>query len=154
MKLNYFLIPLAAIAVAVLGGMLTSGDMTWYKTIKIPSWAPPGAVIGMVWTTIFTLTAIAALLVWNKMPHTGTFWWIAAIFVLNGILNVFWSYLFFNQHLLSVAGWEAALLDASVIALIILIWPVSRLAAVLLLPYAGWTAFATYLTFLISKLNN
>ena len=154
MKLNYFLIPLATIAVAVFGSILTSGDMAWYKTIKIPSWAPPGALIGAVWTTIFILTAISALIVWNRAQHAGVFWWIAAIFIANGILNVFWSYLFFNQHLLYAAGWEAALLGASVLALIILIWPISRLASSLLLPYAGWVSFATYLTFLISNFNH
>jgi len=40
-----------------------------------------------------------------------------------------------------------------VIGLMILIWPVSRLAAGLLIPYAGWVAFATYLSYIIWSLN-
>ncbi len=41
-------------------------------------------------------------------------------FILNGLLNIFWSYLFFNRHWLGAAVWEAGILDLSVIVLIIL----------------------------------
>jgi tryptophan-rich sensory protein len=46
------------------------------------------------------------------------------------------------------------ILEATVIALIVLIWPKSRLSALLLAPYAGWVAFATYLAFVIWQYNS
>ncbi len=153
MKPNYIIIPLITILTAVFGGWLTSGGMKWYKTIKLPDWTPPGSFIGAVWTIIFILSTISALIAWNKTPHNYTFWWIIGTFLVNAILNVFWSYLFFNQHLIGPAIFEAALLGLSVIALIVFIWPIAYWAALLLIPYAAWVVFATYLTYAVWFLN-
>jgi len=153
MKLNYIIIPLIVFLVAFAGSLITSGGMDWYKTINLPVWTPQGSVIGAVWTTIFILSAISALIVWNKFPRGRSFSWIFIIFGINALLNIFWSYLFFDKHLLDFAFWEAGFLFISVVLLIILIRPVSRLAAILLYPYAIWGAFATYLTYTVWMLN-
>ncbi|MFH1427428.1 MAG: TspO/MBR family protein [Patescibacteria group bacterium] len=153
MKLNYFIIPIITIFVATLGSYLTSQGMDWYKSINLPSWTPPGGVIGAVWTLIFILGTISALIFFNKAEHNSLFNWIIIVFIINAFLNVFWSYLFFYQHLISPAIFEAATLAASVIILIILIWPISRLAASLLIPYATWVMFATYLTYSVWLVN-
>jgi benzodiazapine receptor len=153
MKMRFIFIPLAVFAVAMTGSLLTSGGMDWYKTIKLPSFTPPGSIIGAVWTTIFILTAISAIIFWGKAPRDGRFWWVLGFFILNGLLNIFWSYLFFNRHWIGAAVWEAGVLDLSVIVLIILIWPISRWASILLIPYTAWTTFATYLTYVVWSLN-
>ncbi len=154
MKINYFIIPAVTVLVAVAGSGLTKiGLAGWYQKLKLPAWTPSGAVIGAVWTTIFVLTAAAALIVWNQTGPKPQLGLIAAVFLLNAALNVFWSFLFFRQHWMLAAGWEAAALDLSVIVLIVLCWPISRVAAGLLAPYAAWGAFATYLTFTVWRLN-
>ncbi len=153
MKPNYIIIPLITFLTAFLGSLSTSGGMDWYKTISKPSWTPAGSFIGAVWTILFILATISALIIWNRLPRDDRFKWIIIIFIINAILNVGWSWLFFGQHLLGTAIFEAALLGVSVLALIILIWPVSRLAAWLLIPYAGWVFFATFLTFKVWNLN-
>ncbi len=152
-KIRYVFIPLIVILVMIIGSWLTSGGMDWYKTINLPNFTPPGWVIGAVWTLIFILTAISAIIFWQKAPRDRRFWWVSGFFILNGLLNILWSYLFFNRHWLDAAAWEAGILDLSVVILIILIWPVSRTGAVLLLPYTLWTTFATYLTYIIWSLN-
>ncbi|MBW3016168.1 tryptophan-rich sensory protein [Candidatus Woesearchaeota archaeon] len=153
MKLNYFIIPLITVLVAVVGSFLTSGDMVWYKTLKLPSIAPPGWFIGLVWNVIFILATISALIVWNTMQKHDNFSIIIGLFVVNALLNVFWSFLFFNQHLILPAVFDAGLLGLSVYALIFFIWRFSPLAAGLLIPYAVWVTFATYLNYLIWLLN-
>jgi tryptophan-rich sensory protein len=153
MKWNYILIPIAVFITAWIGSTLTDPNSTWYKTLNLPSFAPPGYVIGMVWTVIFILCAISAIIMWNKIPHNTMFWWIIGIFIANAILNIGWSFLFFNQHMILASIFEMILLEASTIAIIILAWPLSRLAAGLLLPYAVWVAFATFLAMNIYNLN-
>lgn len=139
---------------AAVGGIFTSrGVEGWYKTIRLPDWTPPGSTIGLVWTTIFILTAIAGILYFNAQKDARGAYLTAAVFLLNVVLNVAWSWLFFDKHLPLAAFWEAIALDLSVIALIVLFWPVSRLAGALLIPYAVWVAFASYLTYTVYALN-
>jgi len=153
MKINYFVISCIVLLVAFLGGQATRFGMEWYKTIDIPSWTPPGWVIGSVWNLIFILGAISVILFWNLRSKPSYFYWVIGLFVLNAILNILWSYLFFGQHLISLAVIEAFILGLSVLALILSIWPFSILAALLLIPYCGWVFFASYLTYSIWLLN-
>lgn len=153
MKLNYFVIPLLAVLTSVGGSLVTDGNMTWYDTLVLPAWTPPGFVIGIVWTMLYALTAIAVLLVWNKMKRDRTFWYVLGLFVINAVINVSWSYVFFGLHLIATAIWVAALLDLTVIMLIGLLWHKQRTAAWLLVPYAAWVTFATFLNHTIFTLN-
>ena len=153
MKLNYAVIPLIVLATAVIGGMITSRGMAWYKTIKKPLWTPPGAVIGVVWTFIFILSTLSALIVWNFIPHGTRFWVIIVLFLLNALANIFWTYLFFGTHHMYAAIWEALFLEVTVLCLIELTKAVSAGAAFLLLPYAAWVLFASYLTYRVWALN-
>jgi tryptophan-rich sensory protein len=153
MKLNYFIIPLLTLFVAIFGSSLTSRGMHWYKTIKLPTWTPGGNIIGAVWTLIFILSAISALIIWNNHATSPNFKLIIILFLLNAGLNLFWSYLFFTAHLINWSILEMIILELSVIALLILSWPLSKLASLLLLPYCLWVAFATYLAYNIAILN-
>lgn len=180
MKPNYIIIPLIVLVTAILGGAITSYGMNhpigWYEMINKPAWTPAGSVIGTVWTILFILIAISVLIFWNgsASPRQGgaghrqgdpsspqlsfserdsRFKLATIVFVLNAILNVLWSYVFFVKHFFSLAIYDAGALGLTVILLIFLIRPYSRKAAVLLMPYAIWVAFATYLTYAIYILN-
>ena len=141
------------ILVAVVGSHYSVMNRDWYEALNKPSFQPPNWTFGVVWTALFILFAISLVLIWNTQPHTKLHYVIMAAAVLNGILNVAWSALFFGNKLIFLAIYDAALLSLSVIFLVIAAWPVSRLAGLLLLPYALWTAFATYLTWTIHRLN-
>jgi benzodiazapine receptor len=153
MKPNYIIIPLITIAVAVIGSFLTSAGMDWYKTLKLPSIAPGGSIIGSVWTVIFILSTISAIIFWNSAPRTNLFWWIIGLFIVNAILNVAWSYIFFYSQNIGPSIIEMIILEISVLGLCVLIWPFSYIASILLWPYAIWVCFATYLAYNIWILN-
>lgn len=154
MNIKLIIIPIVTVATAWLGSLVTGQGMIWYSKINLPSFTPPGRIIGMVWTFIFILATISAILVFkNSNLSKKTLIIIATLFIINSLLNIFWSYLFFGQHLLFYAIIEAGLLGLSVIILIIKIWPISITSAILLMPYLGWVSFATYLTYLIWKIN-
>lgn len=149
---GYILIPLATLLTAVVGSSITSRGMRWYKSIRKPSWTPPGSIIGAVWTVLYILATISALILWsmrNGMPIVA----ILGAFALNAVLNALWSDVFFHRHLLGLAIIEALILEASVLLLISLAWPISMLAAMLLIPYALWVLFASYLTFCVWRMN-
>ncbi len=159
MRPNYILIPLVAVFVALLGARFTmAGVRTWYAKIRKPGWTPKGDVIGIVWTILYILAAISALMVWNvggavAAARPAGFGFIAALFALNAAANVFWSYVFFSRRRMGPAIWICLVLDLTIVALIQLIAPVSVVAAWLLVPYAGWVTFAAYLNYRVWEMN-
>jgi len=152
-SIAFIVIGLAVVAVAVGGSLLTDSGMAWYATLQLPAFTPPGGVIGLVWTTIFLLSAVAVMLIWSArtaFPHFGS---IIALLVINGVLNVLWSYVFFVAHQLGLAVAEMIVLNLTTLAIIILSWNRQRVAALLLLPYFAWVCFATYLAVVIWRMN-
>lgn len=152
-KTHYFLIPLCTIAVAALGSSFTNSGMDWYNTINLPDFTPDGSIIGAVWTLLFILATISGIWIWNnkkagKKRNVVMIW-----FAVNGALNALWSYLFFGSAMIDAAFYEAIILGISVLIMMYLAWPISKKAAMLLMPYAGWVFFASYLTFAVSQLN-
>lgn len=151
---SYIVIPIIVILTAVVGGQFTNeGLSSWYLTIDKPEWTPSGAIIGTVWTVLYTLIAISAILFWNNAPRGGLFWAIVALFLVNAVLNAGWNYVFFARHAIGGALVEIAVLEATILALIGMLWPLARLSSLLLVPYAAWVAFASYLTYAIWALN-
>src|SRR3989338_7998790 len=96
-KLNYsyFVAPFAILFVSLTGGSITQSGMVWYKSLNLPSFTPPGFVIGAVWTAIYVLTASSFLILWNSKKIKKEKQTILILFVLNIFLNVAWSFLFF-----------------------------------------------------------
>lgn len=166
-KRNYFIIPLITIFVALLGSYFSTGGMSWYDTTLIkPELTPPKWLFPVAWNLIFLFTTISALIVWNKgkektqflwvltnEKESNKYWLIVWLFIANAVLNVLWSFFFFELQLIEIAFVEMLFLEATLLVLIPLIWHISKTASLLLLPYALWVAFATYLTFQIVRLN-
>ena len=154
MHLSYFIIPIVAVLVSAIGGRLTARAVrTWYTTIRKPRWTPPGSIIGAVWTVLYILAALSALLVWNLPGGVPVPLAIASLFVLNAVVNVLWSYVFFYRHQIGAAVWVCLFLDLTIVLLIWLIAPLSPLAAWFLLPYAAWVTFASYLNYRVWAMN-
>ncbi len=153
-KLNYFLIPLITIAVAIFGNYFTSqGINGWYDELVKPEWTPPGALIGAIWTFLYALVTAVVLIFWNKFKSTDHFKLIIVLFAVNAILNATWSLLFFTLNLTGVALIQIIVLNLTIILLILFLWPVSKKLAIALIPYTGWVSVATALNYFIWILN-
>lgn len=143
---------LVCLAAGVVGAVFTADSVTgWYRTIAKPSWTPPDRVFGPVWTVLFILMGVAAWLVWRRgwARCRGAL----GLFAVQLLLNVGWSLVFFG---LRSPGWafvEILCLWIALLATIALFWRHSRLAAVLLLPYLGWSTFAAILNLAIWRAN-
>lgn len=143
---------LAALLIAMLGSTLTDTG-SWYRALAKPAWTPPDAAFGAIWTVILALWAVAAVAAWRAAPDSRAADQLVGLFALNGFLNIFWSLLFFRLQRPDLALVEAALLAASIIALIIACRRHSRRAALLLLPYLLWVGAAALLNWEIVRLN-
>ncbi|MEM8983302.1 MAG: TspO/MBR family protein [Pseudomonadota bacterium] len=148
----YLLAIVIAFATASVGGSLTDlGD--WYQNLTQPDWKPADRWFGPVWTTIFTLIAVAGATAWLAAPSTAGRWRVVAVFAANLLLNVGWSALFFWIKRPDWSLLEVGFLWLSIVVMIAVCWPRSRLASVLLTPYLAWVTFAAVLNYNVVALN-
>jgi tryptophan-rich sensory protein len=68
-------------------------------------------------------------------------------------LNLGWSLIFFGRRQLGWGFVVVSILEVTIVATTVVAARVSRVAAVLLAPFALWTAFASALNFRIWQLN-
>ena len=142
----------AAVVVAVAGGVLTEIG-PWYERLRKPSWQPPNWAFGPVWTVILVLAAFSAALAWQAAEAPGARAAVLTVLVVNSILNIAWSGLFFKLRRPDWALVEVALLWLSILALIIVLGGYSTLAGLLMLPYIIWVSIAAFLNYRIVQMN-
>jgi len=94
--------------------------------------------------------AIAAWLVWRKVGVTGG---PMRLFLLQLLLNVAWSALFFRLRSPGLAFAEIVMLCFAILATSIEFWKAVPAAGWLLLPYLAWVSYAAALDFSIWRLN-
>jgi translocator protein len=141
-----------ALVIASLGGALT--DLSdWYFALQKPVWQPPDWLFGPAWTVIFALCAYSFGLAWQAAPSLKLRLTVASFFLLNMLLNVAWSWLFFTRQRPDYALFEVAWLWLSILVLIYVLRPLSRRAAQALWPYLAWVSFAAVLNVEIVRLN-
>lgn len=141
---------LLAFAAAVVGAVASADAANFYAQLVKPPWAPPAWVFGPVWSILYALMGVAAWLVWRSpRPARGALW----LFVAQLAANALWSWLFFAWRLGALAAVEVLVLLALIAASVLAFWRSSRTAALLLLPYLLWVAFASLLTWSVWRRN-
>ena len=142
----------ATATAAVAGSVATDVDSAWYRSLDLPEWQPPGQVIGQVWTVLYTLTAGATGRAWNRAGRAQRRRLALALGV-NLALNAAWPWVFFRWHRPVLGVAVIGVLEASTVALTREVARTDRKAAVALLPYVGWNAFALVLNTTIAAAN-
>lgn len=138
---------LIAAAVAAFGSIVSiSGVDGWYGSQPHVTWTPPNWAFGAVWSVLYLLIAVSGWLLWLRRARGAL-----ALYVVQLAVNAVWTPVFFGGFPLigEVALWIGVaiivLLDLLVVATIASAWPVSRWAAVLLIPYLAWILYASTL---------
>lgn len=136
-----------------LGGYFTRQGMAWYATLNRPSITPPGWVFSVAWTIIYIGIACSLILFWRLAIRGRYFNFIILLWVINAVVHVLWTYLFFARHAVVYALIDCFILLFSTWVLIGLVMPISFLCAVLLLPYGFWLGLACYLNWQFLVIN-
>lgn len=148
-----FTVPLVVLLGFLSGQLSGSGaDSLWFQSLEKPAIFPPPVWFGIVWTVLYALMGFALAMVCAAWGARGRGIAIAA-FVAQLIVNLAWSPVFFALHDMRAAMIVIGVLDVLVIVTIVLFWRVRKLAAVLLLPYLAWIAFASVLNWQFMVLN-
>ena len=137
-------------------GALTIGNAvdTWYPTLRKPPYNPPPWVFGPVWTLLYALMGGALHIVSARGQEQPAVRQAQALFAVQLALNVIWTYLFFGRRSPAFALVEIVFLWVAIVLTVGTFLRVSRVAALLLLPYLAWVSFATALNLSIWRLNH
>ena len=145
---------IAVLLVLVVGGI--GGAATeigpWYLQLVKPSWQPPDWAFGPVWTLLYITTSIACVRAWRNADAQEKKYFLAAV-LMNCVLNILWSVLFFKLHRPDIALMEVGALWLSVLILTVLPWSYSRASTWLMVPHLFWVSTAACLNLSIVKLN-
>ena len=141
-----------AVGLCLIGGLMTP-RAEWYAPLNKPSWQPPGWAFGPAWTIILGLAAWSGVIAWNAAAGPAEQRSILVLFAVNGLCHLAWSPLFFKAQRPDWALIEVVFLWASLVAMVVGLWPISVTAAMLILPYLAWVSFAAYLNLTIVRLN-
>jgi translocator protein len=140
-------------AAAVAGRATTEqGQGVWYRTLSKPSFQPPAWIFGPVWTLLYGTIAYSGWQVWKQPPSRErtralTLWGA------QWALNAAWTPLFFGLHRPRAALVDIVALTGAIVGYADASRRVSRSASRWILPYLGWTLFATALNTAIVRRN-
>lgn len=142
------------LGIGALAGFATAKSVkTWYPTLNKPSFNPPNWLFAPVWTSLYILIGIAAYLVWirrNKIIHLPR---TIAIYFIQLILNLGWSFIFFYQHEIGFALAEIILLLIVIIVNALMFYKINKWAGLIFVPYIIWVIFASFLNYNLFILN-
>ena len=127
-------------------------DSQFYNKLNKPVFSPPKWVFAPMWSILYILMFASIVIVGKNTP---VYLKPAAIsiFLLQLVLNLIWTPMFFIHHKIKNALFICITLTITVLFMIILFAQISTIAALLLIPYLIWLILASALNLAIVKLN-
>lgn len=142
------------IAIGFVGSRFTISEIpTWYARLNKPAWTPPPVVFPIVWTTLYVLIGISLWRLWDRASPSPERRRALQLFALQLVLNAVWTPVFFGLHATGLAMAIIVLLLLAITALIVVSRRVDGVAALLLVPYLAWVAYASTLNAGVVLLN-
>jgi benzodiazapine receptor len=153
-----FLLWLGCVVGIEITGIISSlfaGDIAaTYAQLDKPFLAPPGGIIGIVWTILYAFmgTALFLLIIAKVNPAFKKQAYI--FFGIQQVLNFLWSIVFFGWNLYWAGTVVIVLLVLAVIVCLFLFARIDKRATYLFVPYLIWCLYAGYLTIGLTLLNS
>ena len=140
-------------AVGALSAWISSPGMDAYldTIIRLPL-APPGWVFAVVWPILYALMGTGAARIWLAEPSKERSQGLN-LFIVQLVVNFFWSPIFFNAGAYGFALIWLLLLWVLVAWMIATFYKVDPLAGLFQIPYLIWLTFAAFLNWGIWRLN-
>ncbi len=140
--------------IVALGSLLIRPrDLPWAKRLDRPSWLFFEPAIPFIWTFIFICGACSAVLVWKQDPGSTKAWLLMGLYLAVEIVTVAYIPATLRSRNLEVGTVLGGLGVVLGLVLLLMVWPISDLAAILLLPYLIWSPIGTYTTRRMMDLN-
>ena len=144
---------LLSVGIGALSGFLSrEGAGTFSETVIQPPLSPPAWLFPVVWSILYVLMGIsgARISLASDSPQKKQG---LNLFIIQLVLNFFWSLIFFNLQAYGLAFVWLVALWITVFLMILSFRKTDPVAAWLQIPYLIWLTFAAYLSFGVWYLN-
>ncbi len=126
--------------------------MEWYHSLNQPAIHPPDWVFAPVWSVLYIMMFLS-LFLFLESDKTADKSAPLALFVIQLLLNLSWSPVFFGIKNIEAALIILIMLWIFIAVVIVMFYKHSKISAILMIPYFLWTTFALYLNWQIFRLN-
>ncbi|MDS0527153.1 tryptophan-rich sensory protein [Clostridium sp. SHJSY1] len=155
---KFKLIPLIVLTLLPLVGaylvnLVTRNGVAIYGQLEKPFFAPPPILFMIIWPVLYILMGFASYRIYmiresGKDIGTALFYYLIQL-----LLNYFWSFIFFSFRLYGLAFIELIILLVFIIITFIKFIKLDKIAGILLIPYIIWVSFAGVLNYFIWAKN-
>ena len=125
----------------------------FYQELIKPFWSPPAWLFGPVWILLYAVILISFGTVFYMVAKKKLSVMTSLPFALNLLANIIFTNIQFGLQNNLLAAIDILLVEATIIWMIIEIWPRIRWIAYAQIPYLVWVTFATILQLSITYLN-
>ena len=140
--------------IGALSGFLSrEGAGTFSETVIQPPLSPPAWLFPVVWSILYALMGISAARI-SLAPDSPQKKQGLNLYIIQLVLNFFWSLIFFNLQAYGLAFLWLVVLWITVFLMILSFRKADPVAAWLQIPYLIWLTFAAYLSFGVWYLNH
>lgn len=150
---SWLAIAIVTFAIAFALNRLSPEDRRWFNRLRRPDWLTFEWAIPIIWIAIFIFGSWSAYLVWETEPNRDRSWWLMAFYLLVEVAILAYTPVMCKLRSLKVGTIIGATGFFLGLILTLLVFPISREAGFLLLPYLLWSPIGTYVTWQMMYLN-
>jgi translocator protein len=136
----------------VLGSVTSQNVEGWYRGLDRSPLNPPDWAFGAAWSFLYLILSLSYWKTYESRYQKDG-WLILALFSVHMIMNWIWTPLFFVGHALLASYLLILILIFTAAMVAYLLWPLSRWASLVFVPYIGWLIFAGHLSEFIWRHN-
>ena len=153
--LRYALVTVPAVLLlGIISGRASNSGYgnAWFAALDKPPFMPPSWAFPVAWTTLYILLGLVLAMILHARGARGR-GPVLGLFLAQLVLNFSWSPIFFAAHQVRLALMVIVAMLVISAVFTLLVRRIRPVAALLMLPYLAWLAFASLLNYEIAARN-
>lgn len=125
----------------------------WYDSLWKPAWTPAPSTIGLIWQILYPIIFVTFGFVLLQALRGKISWSAVVPFAVNLAANLAFTPIQFGLRNLPLAALDILVVLATIVWIMVIIWPRYKWVAVAQVPYLLWVSIATVLQLSMTWMN-